>query len=88
MGRRMTHLGKHALIEGKVKKADLPLLGNGARLEGILAQACRASGAKVVDGISHYFTPHGVTSLLALAESHAVIHTWPEHGVWIADVFL
>jgi S-adenosylmethionine decarboxylase len=35
----------------------------------------------------HQFNPHGVTGNLILSESHANIHTWPEHGYVSVDIF-
>ena len=36
---------------------------------------------------SHKFQPQGVTAVALLAESHISIHTWPENGMAICDVF-
>ena len=35
-------------------------------------------GATVVGESFHRFSPQGVTGILAIAESHISIHTWPE----------
>ena len=35
----------------------------------------------------HKFDPQGVTSIAMLAESHISIHTWPEKGMAVCDVF-
>ena len=43
--------------------------------------------ATLLDEVAHQFTPHGVTALGLLAESHISIHTWPEYGYAAADVF-
>lgn len=45
------------------------------------------SGATVVSGVSHHFPVTGVTSVLILTESHAVLHTWPESGTVHLDIF-
>ncbi len=37
--------------------------------------------------IDKHFTPHGVTVLALLAESHASIHSYPERGAMFVDVF-
>ncbi len=57
-------------------------------LEHALEQAARAVGATVVARAQARFQPHGVTVVLVLAESHALIATWPEHRFAIVDVFL
>jgi S-adenosylmethionine decarboxylase len=36
---------------------------------------------------SHKFQPQGVTCVAMLAESHISIHTWPEMGMAVCDVF-
>ena len=36
---------------------------------------------------SHKFSPQGVTCVAMLAESHISIHTWPELGMAVCDVF-
>lgn len=36
---------------------------------------------------SHKFEPQGVTAIAMLAESHISIHTWPEKGMAVCDVF-
>ena len=36
---------------------------------------------------SHKFDPQGVTCVAMLAESHISIHTWPENGMAVCDIF-
>lgn len=36
---------------------------------------------------SHKFDPQGVTCVAMLAESHISIHTWPENGTAVCDIF-
>ncbi len=33
------------------------------------------------------FSPQGVTGAAIVAESHIIIHTWPEHGYAAIDIF-
>jgi S-adenosylmethionine decarboxylase proenzyme len=49
--------------------------------------ALRRAGATVVDEISHAFPEAGLTCVLILSESHAVLHTWPETGTVNIDIF-
>jgi S-adenosylmethionine decarboxylase proenzyme len=49
--------------------------------------ALERAGATVVDKVSHVFPHAGQTCVLILAESHAVLHTWPETGTVHIDVF-
>jgi S-adenosylmethionine decarboxylase len=51
------------------------------------AAALQRAGATVVQTVSHVFPGAGLTSVLILRESHAVIHTWPETGTVNIDIF-
>jgi S-adenosylmethionine decarboxylase len=51
------------------------------------ADALRRAGATVVRAVSHDFPGAGLTCVLILAESHAVLHTWPETGTVNIDIF-
>ena len=49
--------------------------------------ALRRAGATVVQELSHAFPGTGLTCVLILSESHAVLHTWPETGTVNIDIF-
>ena len=49
--------------------------------------ALRRAGATVVREVSHSFPETGLTCVLILSESHAVLHTWPETGTVNIDIF-
>ena len=49
--------------------------------------AMERAGATVVQSSSHAFPGAGLTSVLILRESHAVLHTWPETGTVNIDIF-
>jgi S-adenosylmethionine decarboxylase len=51
------------------------------------ADALRSAGATVVQALSQTFPGAGLTCILILAESHAVLHTWPETGTVNIDIF-
>jgi S-adenosylmethionine decarboxylase len=51
------------------------------------ARALTNAGATVVQALSHCFPGEGLTSVLILAESHAILHTWPETGTVNIDIF-
>jgi len=53
----------------------------------IFVDALRNAGATVVQELSHNFPGKGLTSVLILSESHAVLHTWPETGTVNIDIF-
>jgi S-adenosylmethionine decarboxylase len=45
------------------------------------------AGATIVQEVSHVFPGAGLTCVLILRESHAVLHTWPETGTVHLDIF-
>ena len=49
--------------------------------------ALESAGATVVQTLAHNFPGAGLTCVLILAESHAVLHTWPETGTVNIDIF-
>lgn len=63
------------------------MLNNAGYLRDCLEQAAKLAGMHIVGQIFHPFSPHGVTGVLLLAESHMAIHTWPERGYAALDIF-
>src|SRR5687767_6232707 len=51
------------------------------------ACALRDAGATIVQAVNHQYDGHGLTCVLVLRESHAVLHTWPETGTVNIDIF-
>jgi S-adenosylmethionine decarboxylase len=49
--------------------------------------ALKSAGATIVETLPHHFPGAGLTCVLILAESHAVLHTWPETGTINLDIF-
>ena len=64
----------------------MPALEAGAVMA-TFAAALTGAGATVVQSLSHQFPGTGQTCVLILAESHAVLHTWPETGTVNLDIF-
>lgn len=56
-------------------------------LKQVMLDAARASGATVLDVVDYVFAPDGLTMVILLSESHASIHTYPEHGSCFVDLF-
>ena len=81
----MKTLGSHLLVE--LNGCDERLLDNLSRVKSVLIDAADKAGATIVGEIFHEFSPVGVTGVVAIAESHISIHTWPEHGYAAVDVF-
>src|ERR1700712_510742 len=53
----------------------------------VFSAALRQAGATVVQEVSHFFPDTGLTCVLILSESHAVLHSWPESGTVNIDIF-
>lgn len=77
--------GQHALAELTGVSADL--LDDERYLVQVLDAALAEAGATVLQIVSRHFVPQGVTVLALLSESHASMHTYPEHGSLFIDVF-
>lgn len=81
----MEALGRHVLLElrdcNREKLNDLPYLKQH------LLAAAEETGATVIGEIFHQFSPQGVTGVVAIAESHICVHTWPEFGYAAVDIF-
>ena len=53
----------------------------------MMLRAAEETGATVIGKIFHQFSPQGVTGVVAIAESHLCIHTWPEFSYAAVDIF-
>ncbi len=68
---------------------DEVALSDGILLQTALREAATAAGASVIASHFHHFGPQmGVTGVLLLRESHISIHTWPETGLAVIDIFM
>ena len=57
---------------------------NNARLLNALIMATAGCGATIFKVDSHTFYPRGFSAFIILGESHAALHTFPEHKrVWV-----
>ena len=52
-----------------------------------MCKAALAAGATVLSSHKHFFSPHGVSSVVIIQESNLCIHTWPEFGYAACDFF-
>jgi S-adenosylmethionine decarboxylase len=64
----------------------LPVL-TGDEVAELFVAALDRAGATIVQAVSHAFPKTGLTCVLILSESHAVLHTWPETGTINIDIF-
>jgi len=81
----MKHLGTHFMVE--LYGCDSKTIGDVDAIEKIMIAAATKSKARIIDKKFHTFSPHGVSGTVIIAESHLVIHTWPEHGYCAVDIF-
>ena len=81
----MNALGTQILLE--LKDCNRDLLNDLPHIRDSLLQAARKTGATVIGQSFHQFSPQGVTGVIAIAESHLCIHTWPEYGYAAVDIF-
>ncbi|MGQ0483584.1 MAG: adenosylmethionine decarboxylase [Pseudonocardia sp.] len=77
--------GRHVLAE--LTGVDPFLLDDETAVRAALGDALSRAGATVLQMIAHRFEPRGLTVLAMLSESHASVHTWPEHGSAFVDLF-
>ena len=81
----MYALGRHLLLELKICNEEV--LDDVSFLKECLNEAATKCGATVVGESFYHFSPHGVSGVVNIAESHIAIHTWPEHRYAAVDVF-
>jgi S-adenosylmethionine decarboxylase len=78
-------LGRHLLLE--LNDCNSEILNDLDFLRGCLHTAAQQIGATVVNECFHEFSPHGISGVLVISESHLCIHTWPEYGYAAVDIF-
>ena len=78
-------LGRHVIIE--LHGCVAGMLNQEEVLRPSLIEAAEQAGATVVESVFHRFSPHGLSGVVVIAESHITVHTWPEHSYAAVDVF-
>ena len=81
----MNALGRHLLIE--LQDCNTEVLNDLDFLKRCLHDAADQIGATVVNECFYEFSPHGISGVLVISESHLCIHTWPEHSYAAIDIF-
>lgn len=81
----MKALGRHMIVE--LYDCDREILNSVEQVQDILKNAAEISGATIIRPFFHKFSPHGVSGVVVVAESHFAIHTWPEYGYCAIDIF-
>jgi S-adenosylmethionine decarboxylase len=77
--------GVHFLVS--YSDCDKKALEDVGALCAAMDQAVEHSGATILDSSKWVFPPNGLTMVYLLSESHASIHTYPEHGACFVDLF-
>lgn len=78
-------LGQHSLYDFHGCSAHR--LTDTVALRLALLEIVRRAGGTIVTEAFHTFSPHGVSGVVVIAESHVTLHTWPEHAYAAVDVF-
>ncbi len=81
----MKALGNHILVE--FYDCDKQIMNDAPFIEKVMNEASLLAGATIVGSHFHTFSPHGVSGVIVIAESHLSIHTWPEYGYAAVDIF-
>lgn len=76
---------KHILFT--LKGCPFDLLDGEQFIRMLLYTATKEAKSTLLNLVVHKFDPQGVTGIAMLAESHISIHTWPEKGMAVCDVF-
>lgn len=77
--------GLHVLAD--FNDCDRAALDDEPRVKQAMLEAARLAGATVITDFIHRFSPHGLSGVVVIAESHLTIHTWPELGYAAVDLF-
>lgn len=81
----MIHLGIHVIAD--FFRCDPSVINSAESVERIMIEAVNISGATIIKPFFHRFSPHGISGIIVVAESHFAIHTWPEHSAAAVDIF-
>lgn len=78
-------IGRHLITS--YSDCNQTALCDQGKLVAVMKEAVQASGATLLHCVEHLFPSGGFTAVMLLAESHASIHTYPEHGACFVDLF-
>lgn len=81
----MKSLGRHLLVE--LYECDREILNDIQQVREAMLEGAKKAHLTIVDSIFHKFSPHGVSGVVVISESHLAIHTWPEFGYAALDFF-
>ena len=81
----MEKMGTHLVVDAWQAPAEL--LKDPEAIRKALLEAVTVGKATLIDLSIHQLSSQGIIATATLAESHIVIHTWPEQGYFAADLF-
>ncbi|WP_100012958.1 adenosylmethionine decarboxylase [Lentibacillus sediminis] len=81
----MEIMGRQIIAE--LWDCNIDRLKDMAFLERVFVEAAEKAGAEVREVAFHQFSPHGVSGVVIIAESHLTVHSFPEHGYASIDVY-
>lgn len=81
----MHALGTHLLVE--LKDCNPEAIRNLDTVKEALVSAAIKAQATIVEVSFHEFSPHGISGMVIIAESHISVHTWPEYSYAAVDIF-
>ena len=83
----MAQLGQHVIAD--LSGISPSALRDATTVMDALGAALRAEGFRILRRVEHRFPgpDSGFTGMFLLSESHAAVHTYPEHGYLALDVF-
>jgi len=77
--------GYHLMLE--LFGCDREKINSRKFLHLIIKTAVKKTGLTNLGSRFHQFDPQGVTGFTLLAQSHISLHTWPEYGYLVLDIF-
>lgn len=81
----MEALGRQILVE--FYDCDSDKINDVEFVESAFLEATRKSKATIISHNFHKFSPHGISGVVVIAESHVTIHSWPEYNYAAVDIF-
>ena len=81
----MKHIGNHLIAD--IDGLDPLILQTARALADRLELALTLEGYGIIKRVDHDFHGGGFTTMFLLSESHASLHSYPEHGYLAFDLF-
>jgi len=81
----MTHLGFHYIWD--IYNCNYSAIDKVPNVKVLLAEIISSTKLTKLSESFNQFSPHGVTGVFLLEESHLSVHTWPENNYAALDLF-